>query len=53
MIPFAVLIPLSVLGFGSVNKIVDENVGSMLSLVCLFLNGEKSKWTSVTHQILL
>ena len=39
VIPFAVLLPLSVLGFGLVNKLVDGNVGLMLSLVCLFLNG--------------
>ena len=39
VIPFAVLIPLSVLGFGLVNKFVDGNGGLMLSLVCLFFNG--------------
>ena len=39
MIPFAVLVPLSVLGFGLVNKFIDGNMGVMLSLVCLFFNG--------------
>ena len=37
--PFAVLVSLSVLGFGLVNKLVDGNVGLTLSLVCLFFNG--------------
>ena len=39
VMPFAVLLPLSVLGFGLVNKFIDGNVGVMLSLVCLFVNG--------------
>ena len=39
VIPFAVLLPLSVLGFGLVNKFVDGNVGLMFSLVCLFFSG--------------
>jgi len=39
VIPFAVLLPLSVLGFGLVNRLVDGNVGIMLSLVCLFFSG--------------
>jgi len=39
VIPFAVLLPLSILGFGLVNKFVPGNVGLMLSLVCLFFSG--------------
>ena len=39
VIPLAVFIPLSVLGFGLVNKLVDGNLGLMFSLVCLFSNG--------------
>jgi len=39
VIPFAVLVPLSLLGFGLVNKFVDGNLGIMLSLVCLFFDG--------------
>ena len=39
VIPFAVLVPLSVLGFGLVNKLVGGNVGLMLSLIFLFFNG--------------
>jgi predicted MFS family arabinose efflux permease len=39
VIPFTVLVPLSVLGFGMVNKFVSGNVGLILSLVCLFFNG--------------
>ena len=39
LIPFAVIVPLSVLGFGLVNKFVDGNIGLVLSLVCLFFNG--------------
>jgi len=39
LIPFAVIIPLSVLTFGLVNKFVDGNLGLALSLVCLFSTG--------------
>jgi hypothetical protein len=39
VIPFAVLLPLSVFAFGLVNKFVDGNVGLVLSLFCLFFNG--------------
>ena len=39
VVPYAVLVPLSVLGFGLVNKFVDGNMGIALSLVCLFFNG--------------
>jgi len=38
-IPFSIIVPLSVLGFGLVNKFVDGNLGLTLSLVCLFFNG--------------
>ena len=51
MIPFALLVPLSVLGFGLVNKFVDGKVGIMLSLVFLFLNGGGVSGQSVAHQI--
>ena len=51
VIPFGVLLPLSVLGFGLVNKFVDGNVGLMLSLVCLFLNGGGVSGQCVAHQI--
>ena len=37
--PLAVLIPLPLLAFGLVNKFVDGNLGLVLSLVCLFING--------------
>ena len=39
VIPFAVLIPLSVLVFGLVNKFVDGPLGLFVSLICLFANG--------------
>ena len=53
VIPFAVLLPLSVLGFGLVNKFVGGNVGLMLSLVCLFFcGGGVSGQTNVAYQIL-
>jgi len=39
LVPLAVLIPLSLLTFGLVNKFVDGNLGLVLSLVCLFVNG--------------
>ena len=39
IVPLAVLIPLSLLAFGLVNKYVDGNLGLVLSLVCLFVNG--------------
>ena len=39
MVPFAVLVPLSVLVFGLVNKFVDGPVGLFISLICLFVNG--------------
>ena len=49
MIPFAVLIPLSLLGFGLVNKFIDGNVGIVLSLVCLFFTGGGVSGTIVLH----
>ena len=52
VIPFAVLVPLSLLGFRLVNKFVDGNVGVMLSLVCLFFIGGGVSGQSVAHQIL-
>jgi hypothetical protein len=39
LIPFASIVPLSVLGFGLVNRFVDGRLGLALSLVCLFFNG--------------
>jgi hypothetical protein len=39
LVPFAVIVPLSILGFGLVNKFVDGRLGLGLSLVCLFFNG--------------
>ena len=39
LIPFAIFVPLSVLGFGLVNRFVDGTLGLVLSLVCLFFNG--------------
>ena len=39
IVPMAVLIPLSLLAFGLVNKLVDGKLGLVLSLVCLFING--------------
>ena len=39
LIPFASIVPLSVLGFGLVNRFVDGRLGLGLSLVCLFFNG--------------
>jgi len=39
LIPFAIIIPLSVLTFGLVNKFVDGNLGLGLCLVCLISTG--------------
>jgi hypothetical protein len=39
IVPLAILVPLSLLVFGLVNKLVDGNLGLGLSLVCLFVNG--------------
>ena len=39
LLPFAIIVPLSVLGFGLVNRFVDGTFGLVLSLVCLFFNG--------------
>ena len=39
LIPVAVIVPLSILSFGLVNKFVDGRFGLVLSLVCLFFNG--------------
>ena len=53
MIPFAVLVPISVLCLGLVNKFVDGNLGLALSLVSLFFNGggvsEKQHKQAVLH----
>ena len=38
-IPFAVIVPLSILAFALVNRFVDGNLGLRLSLVCLFFHG--------------
>ena len=47
IIPMVVLIPLSLLAFGLVNRFVDGNLGMGLSLVCLFINGGGVSRTSV------
>ena len=39
IVPLALIIPLSLLAFGLVNKFADGNLGLWLSLVCLFVNG--------------
>jgi hypothetical protein len=39
IVPLAVIIPLSLLAFGLVNRFVDGDLGMGLSLVCLFING--------------
>ena len=39
IVPLAAIVPLSLLAFGLVNKLVDGNLGVVLSLVCLFVNG--------------
>ena len=39
LIPLAIVVPLSVLTFGLVNKFIDGNLGLGLSLVCLFSTG--------------
>ena len=39
LIPFAIIIPLSVLTFGLVNTFVDGKLGLALCLVCLFSTG--------------
>ena len=39
IVPLAVLVPLSLLAFGLVNKFIDGNFGLVSSLVCLFVNG--------------
>lgn len=39
LIPFAIIVPISVLTFGLVNKFVDGNLGLGLCLVCLFSTG--------------
>ena len=44
VIPFAVLVPISVLCFGLVNKFIAGNVGLVISLVFLFFNGGGVSW---------
>ena len=39
VIPFAILVPMSVLCSGLVNKFVDGNMGLALSLLFVFFNG--------------
>ena len=39
VIPFAILVPISVLCFGLVNRFIEEKMGLGLSLVFLFFNG--------------
>ena len=52
MIPLAVLVPLSLLAFGLVNKFIDGNLGLVLSLVCLFVNGGGVSGQALQHRIL-
>ena len=47
IVPLAVIIPLSLLAFGLVNRFVDGTLGLRLSLVCLFVNGGGVSWTNV------
>ena len=49
--PFAVIVPLPVLCFGLVNKFIDGNLGLVLSLVCLFINGAGVSGHSWLHVI--
>jgi hypothetical protein len=49
LIPFAIIVPLSVLAFGLVNRFVDGNLGLGLSLVCLFFSGVGVSGTVTTH----
>ena len=39
MIPFGILVPVSVLSFGLVNRFIEGKIGLGLSLVFLFFNG--------------
>ena len=48
IVPLAIIIPVSLLVFGLVNKFIDGNLGVVLSLVCLFVNGG-----GVSGQVLL
>ena len=50
--PLALILPLSLLAFGLVNKFVDGILGVAFSFVCLFVNGGGVRGTSFTHQIL-
>ena len=51
LIPFASIVPLSVLSFGLVNRFVDGRLGLVLSLVCLFFNGVGVSVKQSTNQI--
>ena len=46
---FAIIVPISVLTFGLVNKFVDGNLGLGLSLVCLFFNGLGVSGNKLSH----
>ena len=52
IVPLALILPLSLLAFGLVNKFVDGILGVAFSFVCLFVNGGGVRGTSFTHQIL-
>lgn len=39
LVPLALLVPLSVLTFGLINKYIDGPVGLSMSIACLFFNG--------------
>ena len=39
IVPLGIIIPLSLMAFGLVNKFVDGKLGLVLSLMCLFVNG--------------
>ena len=52
IVPLAFIIPLSLLAFGLVNKFLDGNLGLVLSLVCLFINGGGVSGQALQIQIL-
>jgi len=39
MIPLALIVPLPVIAFGLINEFVNESLGLLSSLLCLFING--------------
>ena len=51
VVPLAVLVPVSLIAFGLVNKFVDGNLGLGLSLACLFVNGGGVSGQAFARQI--